>query len=111
MVVYAWICTVSRNMDRMRRTTIKKRVGMVALEDSFIQKKGEKMSLVDRSLIPMLKQEALRDWEDSHYLRPSKSVFNWTTAVHKNNDEPCPTNSCYQALRLQDLGITRGGPA
>jgi hypothetical protein len=45
MVVYAWICTVSRNMDRMRRTTIKKRVGMVALEGSFIQKKGEKMSL------------------------------------------------------------------
>ena len=110
MVVYACICTVPRNMDRVRRTNIKKGMGMVALEGSFIQEKGDKMSLVDRSLIPMLKQEAIRDWEENHYLRPSESVFNWIISVHKDNDAPCPKNSCYQALRLQDLGITRGGP-
>ena len=110
MVVPAWICTMLDDMDNMRRVYFPARVGMVALEGSFIQEKGGKMSLVDRSLIPMLKQEAIRDWEENHYLRPSESVFNWIIPVHKDNDAPCPTNSCYQALRLQDLGITRGGP-
>ena len=41
MVVPAWICTMLDDMDNMRRVYFTARVGMVALEGSFIQKKGE----------------------------------------------------------------------
>jgi len=54
-------------------------------------------------------KDLLKDWEDTHYLTPSGSVFNYNISVHKDTDEPCAKNPCFPARRLQDLGETIGG--
>ena len=65
------------------------------------------MSLVDRSLLPMLKQEAIRDYKETHTIKVIKgAVKDYFVAYHDDGiicgkDEPC-----YRYLFLKDLGLT-----
>ena len=62
--------------------------------------------LLDKAELAIHRAEALRQWEENHYLRKSEAVVDGFVSVHKDTDELCTKNPCYQALWLQDLGIT-----
>tara|TARA_Y100001936_G_scaffold100477_1_gene98788 strand:+ start:121 stop:327 length:207 start_codon:yes stop_codon:yes gene_type:complete len=62
--------------------------------------------LLDKAELAIHRAEAIRQWEENHYLKKSESVVNGIVSMHKDTNEPCTKNPCYQALWLQDLGIT-----
>jgi hypothetical protein len=64
------------------------------------------MSLVERALIPILRQEAIRDYKEAHTIERSKAVINGFVAYHDDGTVCGKAEPCYRYLFLKDLNLT-----